>query len=389
LESVKLNHDQFSILPVGLMRSVARCIVAAIAAASLVISAHAESKNAFDIPLSERQIRAAGIEFARVEPEGGSTEITLPGVIVTPPHQLHVIAAPAASLVEAMFVSLDEAVTAGQPIARLRSTELVEAQRRFVEALSAEALARDRLMRDEFLYREKAIPEARARTTRAEAEYARATLDEREQMLALLGMAEDAIAELRRTRRLSPTLTITAPIDGTILQRQATAGERVTQASPLFTVAKLDPLWVQLQVPLARAAVVAQASRISIPTQGGTGVLVRVGRSADAGTQSTSAIAEIDNGAQALRPGQAVTAAVVLPQNGSPQWRVPAGSVVRHNERSWVFVRTPSGFLARLVTVLGETAQTASIRGELQAQDQIAVRGILTLLSELAAADGS
>jgi hypothetical protein len=120
-----------------------------------------------------------------------------------------------------------------------------------------------------------------------------------------------------------------------------------------------------------------------------TGVLVRVGRSADAGTQSTSAIAEVDNGAQALRPGQAVAAVVVLPRNGSPQWRVPAGSVVRHNQRSWVFVRTPSGFIARPVTVLGETAQTTSIQGDLQAQDQIATRGVLTLLSELAAADGS
>ena len=31
---------------------------------------------------------------------------------------------------------------------------------------------------------------------------------------------------------------------------------------------------------------------------------------------------------------------------------LPAGAVVRHRERSWVFVRTPTGFLARPVTVL-------------------------------------
>jgi hypothetical protein len=41
-----------------------------------------------------------------------------------------------------------------------------------------------------------------------------------------------------------------------------------------------------------------------------------------------------------------------------PQWRVPAGSVVRHRERSWVFLRTPTGFLARPVTVLNETGAT-------------------------------
>ena len=383
------NCNQFSIFRIVPIYSLARWSLAAFAAAHFVAAAHAESKNAIEIALNERQIRAASIESTRVDLEDGSTEITLPGTIVTPPRQVRVIAAPAAGLVETMLVSPDEAVKAGQPVAHLRSTELVEAQRRFIEAIAAEALARDRLVRDEYLYREKVIAERNVQTTRAEAEYARATLDEREQMLGLLGMTDGAVAELRRTRRLLPTLTIVAPMDGIILQRQSTTGERVGQSSPLFTVAQLDPLWVQLQVPLARAAAVAQASRISIPTQGVTGVLVRVGRSADAGTQSTSAIAEVDNGAQALRPGQAVAAVVVLPHNGSPQWRVPAGSVVRHNQRSWVFVRTPSGFIARPVTVLGETAQTTSIQGDLQAQDQIATRGVLTLLSELAAADGS
>jgi len=98
----------------------------------------------------------------------------------------------------------------------------------------------------------------------------------------------------------------------------------------------------------------------------------------------------VHTGAEALRPGQAVTAAVQLAQNGvGSQWRVPAGAVIRHRERSWVFVRTPEGFLARPVTVLNETAQSTSIRGELRPADQIAVRGILSLLAVLAEADGS
>ena len=66
---------------------------------------------------------------------------------------------------------------------------------------------------------------------------------------------------------------------------------------------------------------------------------------------------------------------------------MPAGAVVRHRERSWVFVRTPQGFSARPVTVLNQTAQFASIRGQLAATDQIATRGMPALLAELAEAD--
>ena len=68
---------------------------------------------------------------------------------------------------------------------------------------------------------------------------------------------------------------------------------------------------------------------------------------------------------------------------------MPAGSVVRHRERSWVFLRTPTGFLARPVQVVNETAQFTSIRGELSPSDQVATRGMLSLLAELAEADQS
>jgi membrane fusion protein, heavy metal efflux system len=64
--------------------------------------------------------------------------------------------------------------------------------------------------------------------------------------------------------------------------------------------------------------------------------------------------------------------------------------VVRHRERQWVFVRRPEGFLAVPVQVLAEAAQTVSLASAvLRPGDQVASRGILTLLSELVQAEGS
>nr|WP_282571759.1 efflux RND transporter periplasmic adaptor subunit [Roseomonas acroporae] len=341
------------------------------------------------IRLDERQIRAAGIDTVKVEPEAGTTEVVLPGTVQVPPYQLRVVAAPAAGLIEALLVNPDESVQAGQPLARLRSTELVEQQRLFLEAVSQQTLARERLRRDETLFRERIIAERRLLTTRADAAFAEARLAEREQMLSLFGMAEADIAALRRTRRISPSLTVTAPAEGVVLQRQASAGERVAQSAPLFTVAQMQPLWVQIQVPLAQASAVEAAAQVSIPNHGASGVVLRVGRSVDAATQSTSATAEISQGAETLRPGEAVQVALQLPQNGTPQWRVPAGAVVRHRGRSWVFVRVPEGFAARPVTVVTETGQTTSMRAPLRATDEVAARGILTLLAELSEMDGA
>jgi cobalt-zinc-cadmium efflux system membrane fusion protein len=285
--------------------------------------------------------------------------------------------------VEALLVGPNEAVTAGQPIARLRSTDLLEAQRTYLQALAAEQLAAERLRRDEQMHRERIIAERRLLTTRADHVYARTTLQEREQMLALLGMAEADIRTLREKRVMAPALVVTAPDDGVVLEIRTTAGERIAAAAPLFSIGRLDPLWITLQMPLAQAAAISPGTRVSIPGTPAQGEVVRLGRSVDPTTQSLSAIVEVSDGAEAIRPGQVVSASVALRPNGTPQWRLPSGAVVRHAGQSWVFIRSQQGFRARPVVVISETASVVSIRANLAPDDQVATRGILSLLAEL------
>ncbi|MBS7809903.1 efflux RND transporter periplasmic adaptor subunit [Roseococcus pinisoli] len=341
------------------------------------------------IRLDERQLRVGAFELVNPEPESGPAEIALPGVVVVPPMQLRVIAAPAAGLLETLTVSPDETVQRGQVIAQLRSTELVEAQRLFLQAVTAHDLAAEKLRRDEQLHRERVIAERRLITTRAEAIAAGAALDERVQLLHLVGLSDEEVEQLRRTRRIQPSLSVRSPVAGVVLTRVATAGERVAQAAPLVTIGDLRVLWINAQVPVARVPALEDGARVLVPAQGAEGRVLRIGRSVDAATQSVVAVAEMTGGTNALRPGQAVTVALELRGNGGGQFRVPAGSVVRHRERSWVFLRIPEGFRARPVTVLNETAQFTSIRGELSATDQVATRGILALLGELSDLDES
>ncbi|WP_205082659.1 efflux RND transporter periplasmic adaptor subunit [Paracraurococcus ruber] len=335
------------------------------------------------IRLDDRRARAAGIDVARVQAEAGTAQTMLPGTVMVPPQQLRVVAAPAAGLLEAVLVAPNEPVKAGQPIARLRSTDLLEAQRTYLQALSAEQLAQQKLTRDEQLFRERIIAERRLLTARADHDFARTTLQEREQYLSLLGMADSDIRALRDSRRMAAALTVVAPEDGVVLELRASAGERVAASAPLFAIARLKPLWVNLQVPLAQAMAVEPGTRMSVPGTPAQGEVVRLGRSVDPATQSVAATVQVEDGAESLRPGQVVNASVALRPNGTPQWRVPAGAVVRHAGRSWVFVKTAEGFRAKPVTVIAETPNATSIRAGLAPDDSVATRGILTLLAEL------
>ncbi|TLG78995.1 efflux RND transporter periplasmic adaptor subunit [Methylocystis sp. B8] len=351
-------------------------------------SAPVENQNAPQpilVKITEDQMRVAGIETQPVESESGSGELVVPGVVAVPPQQLRIVATPAAGLVETLLVAVDEDVKQGAPIATLKSSELVEAQRAFLHAVSDANLAAEKLRRDEQLFKEHIIAERRLIVTRAEATQARSALEERRQILTLAGMTDPEIETLQRDRKLASSLVVRAPIAGTILQRHGTTGERVQASAPLVTIARLDPIWVNLQVPLGRAAALDNVDRVHLPSAGIDGRLIRIGRTVDAATQSVTAVAEFRPGRSSLRPGQAVQAIMRLSgSNGAMQWRVSADALVNFKNHNWVFVRAPEGFIATPVTLLSETPQYASVQGALKAGERVATRGLLTLLAELA-----
>lgn len=354
-----------------------------------MLASSAFAADEIAIPLRDQDIRAAGIETQAIEKGAGTDELIVPGTVIVPPQQLRMVAAPAAGLIETLLVSPDEDVKEGAPIATLKSSELIEAQRAFLQAAADAALAAEKLRRDEQLYKERIIAERRLLVTRAEATQARSVLEERSQLLALAGMSETDIETLRKDRRLAPSLLVRAPISGTILYRHGTVGDRVQASAPLVTIARLSPIWVNLQVPISRAPALDRADRVVLPSLGVEGRLIRIGRTADPATQSVTAVAEFTPRKEPIRPGQAVQAILQICGGGGPQWRVPRDAVVHHRDAKWIFVRTGDGFRATPVIVASETPQYASIQAPLKAGDRVATHGMLTLLAELAARDAS
>lgn len=350
------------------------------------------SRGDISIPMDEQGIRAAGISTIHVEPDEGRADLGFPGTVTIPQHQLRIVAAPAGGLIEAMMVAPDEPVSAGQPIAQVRSPELVEAQKNYLGALSDELLTADKLRRARLLFEGKALPERELRVAESESISAKSRLDERMQILFLMGIGKADFETLRDTRTIVSTLTVRSPINGTIVSRNANSGEQVKSAAPLYTVGELDPLWVNIQIPAHRLPTIAVGALVSLPAYGIEGHIIRIGRTVDQSTQSTIAVAEVNSSDGRLRPGLALTANVRIQNGGAgvsagKNWSVPSSSVVRHRDQSWVFTRSTEGFRAKPVQVIAESARTVAIRADLRSSDQVASRGVLALLSELVDAD--
>lgn len=356
-------------------------VSAAIAALWLVSVVHAAEGPRL-IALDARKAQALGIV---VEPlrEDASGALTLPGRVVIPPSQIQVVAAPVAGLVESVSVAPQQEVKPGQALVRLVSPMLLEAQRDYVQAESQWRLAEANLRRDEALYREGIIAEGRLAASRAAHAQAAALLRERRETLRLLGLGQRTLAMLGAGGSFASAITLVAPKPGTVLEVAAVPGQRVEAATPLVRLARLAPLWIELQASAEDAAAIAPG--LAVSARGARGRVVSVARVLDAASQSLAVRAEMTEGLAGLRPGEYVTAQVALSRARRGQ-RLPANALFRLEGKPHVFVAREQGFVATPVRVLTEDAGVAVVSGEFPDGARVAVSGVAALKALLTGA---
>jgi RND family efflux transporter MFP subunit len=334
-----------------------------------------------DIALSEIQINKLGISTAPLPPKQQGELSGMPAQVVIPSNQLFTVSTPLAAMVEQTLVGVGDSVIKGQVIATLQSPALAEAQRGLLQAHTQSQLAKDNLLRDEQLWKDGIISESRLRATQSQNREANAAMSERKQALRLSGMSESAIEHLQTNNNLSSVLSITSPIAGVILEKTANSGQRLDAATPLFKVAKLEPLALEIQVPLSSARNLKVGATVVIPAFDAKGKLTAVGRSLSGGNQTILVRALIHVGVSNLRPGQFVEATISTPSGTAAQWNIPNSALVRLDNKAIIFLKTPTGFRTEAVTVLSEGAQTSVISAPLKGDEQIAVQGISALKS--------
>lgn len=346
--------------------------------ATLNIASYA---NAQELALSEAQISKLGISTSSLPAKQQGELSGMPAQVVIPNNQLFTVSAPLAGMVEQTLAGVGDTVRKGQALATLQSPALAEAQRGLLQAHTQSQLAKENLTRDEQLWKDGIISESRLRATQSLQREAEAAMSERKQALKLSGMSSSAIDQLQLNNNLSSVLSITSPIDGVILEKTVSAGQRLDAAIPLFKVAKLNPLALEIQVPLSSARNLKPGSSITIPSFNAKGKLTAVGRSLSGGNQTILVRAIISDGAANLRPGQFVEASIATSSSSASQWNIPNSALARLNNQAVVFIKTAKGFRTEPVTVLSESAQNCVISGTLKGDEKIAVQGISALKS--------
>jgi RND family efflux transporter MFP subunit len=336
-----------------------------------------------DIALTDVQLKKLGISTAPLPPKQQGELSGMPAQVVIPGNQLFTVSTPLAAMVEQTLVGVGDSVSKGQVLATLQSPALAEAQRGLLQAYTQSQLAKENLMRDEQLWKDGIISESRLRATQSQQREATAATSERKQALKLSGMSDSAIEQLQTRNILSSMLSITSPIDGVILEKTASAGQRLDAAIPLFKVARLEPLALEIQIPLANARNLKVGSAVTIPAFDAKGKLTAIGRSLSGGNQTILVRALINEGAANLRPGQFIEATIANQSGTAAQWNIPNSAIARLGKQTVIFVKIQNGFRTETISVVNEGAQSSVVTGALKGDEQIAVQGISALKSSV------
>lgn len=187
--------------------------------------------------------------------------------------------------------------------------------------------------------------------------------------------AGQALATVESNLSLT-TYTVTTPISGVVLARNATVGGVAGEGATLFEVADLSSLWVDLHIFGADAqhivpGVPVTVTRLSDGAAAQT-TLERVLPGTATASQSTVARATLANADGLWRPGSAVKARITVEQQPAALV-VPVAALQTFRDWDVVFVRVGDTYEIRPVELGKRDAARVEVLSGLKADDQVVV----------------
>jgi cobalt-zinc-cadmium efflux system membrane fusion protein len=346
------------------------------------------------IKISADNIANLGVTLGKLNPVSQVPVLYAPAKVVTPPGQEYIVSAAQAGLITHLNAAIGDKVKKGEVLATLNSSDLLSMQRLYLKANSELELSQLSYLRDKKLLDDGVIAERRWQETRSLHNALASEADEHRQLLEIAGMTDGDIAQLKKNHRLSGLLAVRSPITGVVMEKMAVAGARIDGLAPLYRIANLDELWLEINIPQERMGNIKIGDKVllekpatepqaleqrqqaqPIPV---TAQIALLGQTVNPDNQTLLARAVIKGAQNEVRPGQRINTQIIQPNN-STAFSVPNTAIAQHEGQSFVFVRTDAGFEATPVTVIGKQNNDATIAGKFTGNETIAVNGAVAL----------
>jgi cobalt-zinc-cadmium efflux system membrane fusion protein len=303
----------------------------------------------------------ADLNLVRVHTERFAGLVVTDGALAANDSTTTAVYSPYSGRVTRLIASLGDRVEKNAPLMVVDSTEAVQARNDLVSALDALAAAQaqakvaaENESRQHQLYLGESAAlkdwhqaQSDLAATNATLRTAQTALLAQENRMRILGINEDAIAKLEKTRGtggISAEAVVTAPITGTVIQRQVGLGQYIQAgaANPVFSIGDLSTLWVlgnvrETDAPLMRVGELADIRIIALPDKLFTARLTWIAPAIDPTTHRLAVRTELKNPGGVLKPLMFATMGIhSASDRTSPA--VPQSAVIYEGDQAHVWV---------------------------------------------------
>ena len=333
------------------------------------------------IQLSQEQINHLGINLSAMTVVKEIPILKAPAKVVIPTANEFVVSASHAGVITQLNVATGDAVKKGQVLAQLNSPDFVSLQRQYLKALTAMALNLLAYERDKKLWQEGVIAERRWQETSSQYNALVFEANESKQLLQISGMTSKDIEQLNKTHQLSSQLNLPAPIAGVVTERLALAGTRVDVLAPLFKIANLEELWLEINVPHERIGRIRVGDEVFIDNTSTSADVMLVGQSVNPDNQAIPVRAKIRGKPPGIHPGQTINTQIIE-QIKTQAFRIPNTAIAQHEGKAYIFVRDTTGFKLIPITIIGKENEDSIIAGDFSGTESIAIKGAVALKAQ-------
>lgn len=220
---------------------------------------------------------------------------------------------------------------------------------------------------------------------------AEAALEAARDRLRLLGYEGARLTHLEEAERPSRSVTIRADAGGTVLERSVTRGAYVQPGTPLYRVADLSEVWVQLEAYERDLPVLALGRRVSLafaalPGRTIEGEIAFVDPVVDPVRRTADVRVRVSNPDGVLRPGM-VADATLEAGAGQGGLAIPASAVLFTGRRSLVYVerldQDAPTYVPRTVRLGPRTGDAYPVLSGLDEGERVVVHGAFAIDAEL------
>jgi cobalt-zinc-cadmium efflux system membrane fusion protein len=299
------------------------------------------------------------------------------------------VTTPVDGRVSRVFADVGQAVRAGRPLVEIQSAELGRTRAAYFSAQARLELARRALERKRTLAAERIAPLREVQEAEADARAAEADLRAARAGLEAIGVSAGSAADSGSSR-----LTLRAPVNGVVIERDVVVGQPAASDRPLFRIGNLSQLWLvvhafERDAVRIRGGAAAAISFAALPGQVFPGKVALVGNQVDVSSRTIPVRIEVQNRNNQLRPGMSASATLPLGEATATILVVPLAALQRFADKWVVFIPKDEGhFEIRTVGRGREFGQEIEVVSGLKAGDKVVVEGAFVLKAEAEKARG-